>query len=115
MSIGELISLYRKEANLTIDELVNKSGVPKGTLNKIINGTTKAPTLDNIKAIARALNKTLSDFDDLPQKNAPSEADEAIDINETMELFSQLPHESQQQVLSYMKFLNSGDNKPADK
>ena len=64
MDTGELISLYRKEAMLTIDELAELSGVPKGTLNKIIAGTTKAPTLDNMKAIAHALGKNLSDFDE---------------------------------------------------
>lgn len=64
LDTGELISLYRKEAMLTIDELAELSGVPKGTLNKIIAGTTKAPTLDNMKAIAHALGKNLSDFDD---------------------------------------------------
>lgn len=82
MEIGELISMYRKEAGLTIDELANQSGVPKGTLNKIINGVTKAPTLDNVKAIAKALNKTLADFDDTPTntKKAPSISDEAKDI-----------------------------------
>ena len=64
MDTGELISLYRKEAGLTIDELAAKSGVPKGTLNKIIGGVTKAPTLDNMKAIAKALGKRLADFDD---------------------------------------------------
>lgn len=68
MEIGELISLYRKQSKMTIDELVEKSGVPKGTLNKIIGGTTKAPTLDNMKSIAKALGKTLADFDDTPQQ-----------------------------------------------
>lgn len=76
MELGELISLYRKEAGFTIDELVERSGVPKGTLNKIIGGTTKAPTLDNMKAIAKALGKKLADFDDEPQPEpffSPSE------------------------------------------
>lgn len=61
---------------MTIDELATKSGVPKGTLNKIIAGTTKAPTLDNMKSIARALGKTLADFDDEPVQDSyfsPSE------------------------------------------
>lgn len=66
METGELITLYRKQAGMTIDDLAAKSGVPKGTLNKIIGGTTKAPTLDNMKAIARALGKALADFDDAP-------------------------------------------------
>lgn len=67
MELGELISVYRRQAGLTIDELAAKSGVPKGTINKIIGGITKAPTLDNVKAIARALGLRLADFDDEPQ------------------------------------------------
>lgn len=68
MEIGEIISLYRKDAGMTLDELAEKSGVPKGTINKIIGGVTKAPTIDNIKAIARALGKRLADFEDDGQK-----------------------------------------------
>ena len=64
MELGEMISRYRKDAGMTIDELSEASGVPKGTLNKIIAGTTKAPTLDTMKAIAKALGKRLADFDD---------------------------------------------------
>ena len=69
MELGDLISLYRKQAGMTIDELSEKSKVPKGTLNKIIGGITKAPTLDNVRAIARALGKTLDDFDDNSNAN----------------------------------------------
>lgn len=78
METGELITLYRKQAGMTIDELAEKSGVPKGTLNKIIGGVTKAPTLDNMKVIARALGKTLADFDDPVDtiKKAPSDLSE---------------------------------------
>ena len=64
MELGEMISRYRKDAGMTIDELSESSGVPKGTLNKIIAGTTKAPTLDTMKSIAKALGKRLADFDD---------------------------------------------------
>lgn len=82
LETGELISTYRKQAGMTIDELVERSGVPKGTLNKIIGGTTKAPTLDNMKSIARALGKTLADFDDIPThtENAPPLPDEALKV-----------------------------------
>lgn len=64
MDIGELITAYRKDAGMTIDELVASSGVSRGTITKIISGVTKAPTLDNVKAIARALGRPLADFDD---------------------------------------------------
>lgn len=67
MEVGELISFYRRQCGMTIDELAEKSGVAKGTLNKIMGGVTKAPTLDNMKAIARALGKRLADFDDDPE------------------------------------------------
>lgn len=67
MEVGELISFYRRQCGMTIDELAEKSGVAKGTLNKIMGGITKAPTLDNMKAIARALGKRLADFDDEPE------------------------------------------------
>lgn len=66
MEVGELISFYRRQADMTIDELAEKSGVPKGTLNKIIGGVTKAPTLDTMKALAKALGKRLADFEDEP-------------------------------------------------
>ena len=58
MELGQMIAMRRKEAKMTIDELVAKSGIPKGTLNKIIAGTTRDPQLETVKAIARALNCT---------------------------------------------------------
>lgn len=74
MELGEYITKYRKEAGITIDELASRSGVPKGTINKIIAGTTKSPTLENVRSIATALHKSLDDFMDTPQKakSAPS-------------------------------------------
>ena len=36
MELGALIAQKRKQADMTIDELALRSGVPKGTLNKII-------------------------------------------------------------------------------
>ncbi|EFB74712.1 helix-turn-helix domain-containing protein [Subdoligranulum variabile] len=73
MDIGALISQKRKQAGMTIDELSDRSGVPKGTLNKIINGITRDPQLETVKAIARALSCTLEDFDDSPKPRAISQ------------------------------------------
>ena len=67
MELGAIISEKRKQAGLTIDELAAQSGVPKGTLNKIINGYTRDPQIETVKSIARALNCTLEDFDDSPR------------------------------------------------
>lgn len=64
MDLSYLLVKYRKEAGLTIDELARKSGVPKGTINKIIAGTTRAPQVATLAALAQAMGKTLADFED---------------------------------------------------
>ena len=76
MELGAIIARKRKQANMTIDELALRSGVPKGTLNKIINGVTKDPQLETVKSIARALNCTLDDFDDAPRPRRLSSAED---------------------------------------
>lgn len=79
MDLGDYISRYRKEAGLTIDELSARSGVPKGTINKIIAGTTKSPTLETVQSLATALGKTINDFVDTSSatKNSPDTAEAA--------------------------------------
>ena len=66
MSLGSRINDIRKEKNISIDELSELSGVPKGTLSKITAGITTKPSIDTVKAIARALDCSLDDFDDNP-------------------------------------------------
>lgn len=68
MSLGSRINEIRREKNISIDELCERSGVPKGTLSKITAGITSSPTLDTVRAIAEALECRLDDFDDNPQK-----------------------------------------------
>ena len=67
----EKIAEYKKKLNLTTEELSNRSGVPVGTLNKILNGATKDPKLETLKAIAKVLGLSLNDFDD--EYSAPSQ------------------------------------------
>ncbi len=59
------INEYKKKLGLTTEELSNMSGIPIGTLNKILSGATKDPKLETLKAIARVLGLTLNDFDDI--------------------------------------------------
>lgn len=60
----EKIAIYKKKLNLTTEELSASSGVPVGTLNKILSGATKDPKLETLKAIAKVLGLSLNDFDD---------------------------------------------------
>lgn len=79
MTIGEQITRYRKRAGMTVEDLARVSGVPKGTLNKIIGGETKSPTVAVMGAIARALGRSLDDFDQQAKKNAAL-SEEAVDV-----------------------------------
>lgn len=54
-TIGEVIKKYREEANLTISQLGNLSGLSKGVISKIELGETKRPELKTLKAIASIL------------------------------------------------------------
>lgn len=110
MELGEMVSRYRKDAGMTIDELSAASGVPKGTLNKIIAGTTKSPTLDTVRALAEALGKKLEDFDDGLQKKqpAPTNGDElAEDDKRIIELLHQLTPENRERIVEIIKALAS--------
>lgn len=70
----EIINELRKKNGLKSEQLSTKSGVPLGTLNKILNGTTKNPKLETLKALARVLNCSIDDFDDTPQEiNKPNQ------------------------------------------
>ena len=60
----EIINILKKEKGLTTEQLSKESGVPIGTLNKILNGTTKDPKLETLKALARVLGCSLDEFDD---------------------------------------------------
>ena len=60
----EKIEEYKRTLGMTSAELAKKSGVPKGTLDKILSGVTKDPKLETLKAIARVLGLSLDDFDD---------------------------------------------------
>ena len=61
----EKIVEYKKKLGLTTEELSKRSGVPVGTLNKILSGQTKDPKLETLKALARVFGCTLDDFDDM--------------------------------------------------
>ena len=71
------IALYKKALGMTTDELSAQSGVPIGTLNKILSGATKDPKLETLKAIARVLGLSLNDFDDRPYSHSTLSPDEA--------------------------------------
>lgn len=89
MSLGSRINEIRREKNISIDELSDLSGVPKGTLSKITAGITTNPTLETVKAIARALGCRLDDFDDDPsQKNSRAQTPGSADYGKYKDILA---------------------------
>lgn len=74
------IEEYKRKLGLTTAELAERSGVPKGTLDKILSGVTKDPKLETLKAIARVLGLTLDDFDDSNEKHNDNNYEELITV-----------------------------------
>ncbi|WP_139490471.1 helix-turn-helix domain-containing protein [Brevibacillus dissolubilis] len=55
LTLGELVHLYRKQAGLTIQQLVERTGVSKSVISKIENGSTRRPELKTMKSLASEL------------------------------------------------------------
>ena len=58
----ELINELKKQKKMTSEELARQSGVPLGTLNKILNGSTKDPKIETFRALCPVLGCTLDDL-----------------------------------------------------
>lgn len=56
MKLQEKVARLKTENGLTTEGLSEISGVPKGTINKILNGETRNPTITTLSALAQALN-----------------------------------------------------------
>ena len=56
MRLNDKLNRLKTENGLTTDALAQKSGVPKGTINKILNGETRNPTVATLAALAQALD-----------------------------------------------------------
>jgi len=55
MKLSEKLARLKARRGLTTDALSLKSGIPKGTINKVLNGETRNPTISTLKALAEAL------------------------------------------------------------
>lgn len=60
----EKLKIRKKELGITTEQLSNLSGVPIGTINKILNGETRSPRYDTLSALEKILfeNPEKSDY-----------------------------------------------------
>lgn len=55
MELSERLAKLKAEKRLTTEALSEKSGVPKGTINKLLNGETRNPTAQTLRRLSQAL------------------------------------------------------------
>ena len=60
--LHENLKRYRRDKNLSQEELAKKAGVTYSTLIKIESGNNKNPTVKTLQQIAKALEVTLDDL-----------------------------------------------------
>lgn len=95
------IKTLKKENKLSNESLANLSGIPLGTLSKILGSETKDPQISNVIKISQALGVS-ADYV-IFGKEEPKYNDEF------MKLFSSLNSEGRQKVIGYMRdLLESG-------
>ncbi|MBP3410381.1 MAG: helix-turn-helix transcriptional regulator [Clostridia bacterium] len=74
MEIRHILARLKTENGLTTEQLSRRSGVPKGTLNKLLNGETANPRGDTLRKIAGALGYPVEVFYSARRMNSPCTA-----------------------------------------
>lgn len=109
----EYIKEMKKKQGLTNEELSKKSGIPLGTLNKILSGHTPDPQFETVKAICRALDISLSTLDDFEARNIgiveASHYDDNKQYDRLLKYFSKLNPVGKEKVAEYINDLLESD------
>lgn len=93
----EELNEERKRQGLSVEELAEKSNLPKSTVEKVIFGVTKDPRKSTIDAIKRALGLSEEGYrDTLPFEVTPME-------EELVRTFRTLSEEDKQLLFILMK------------
>lgn len=97
MTLSQLISTRRKELNLTLEELGNRIGVTRATVQRWESGNIKALKWTNALQLAKALEidpdilRTVT-----PEENAATYSEEEIRL---VEMFRKMSPEAKQSLM----------------
>jgi transcriptional regulator with XRE-family HTH domain len=79
MKLHEVLTERRNALGMNLQTLSELSGVPKGTVNKIMSGASPNPGITPLMAIAHALGLSL---DDLTEKEAPPDECASVHVDD---------------------------------
>ena len=68
MTFGEVVTYYLKELDINQSELARRMGTGRQTVNSLIKGGRRGPTLDTALAISEALGVPLQEMIDKMQE-----------------------------------------------
>lgn len=94
MDSSYIKTLMQRE-NMTQSKLSELTGIPQGTLSKILNGSTDCPTFANVSAIVKALHGSL----DVMAGIVDEPDDKPVTMTER-ELYQQLIADKERQLRS---------------
>lgn len=80
----------RKISGMSLDEISEISGIPKGTLSKITSGITKNPGLETMRILVNTLGFTLNDLDEGGAKKITAENSLREDERELLQKYNTL-------------------------
>lgn len=80
----------RKISGMSLDEISEISGIPKGTLSKITSGITKNPGLETMRILVNTLGFTLNDLDEGGGKKITAENSLREDERELLQKYNTL-------------------------
>lgn len=91
----DILREKKEKANWTTEELSKRSGVPVGTINKILNGETASPRYDTMKALDEAFAESGID---MVQETASYHVGK-VDGEYTLEDYYQLPDDVRAELI----------------
>lgn len=97
------IKTIKKQKGFSNETLAAESGIPKGTLAKILGSETKDPQISSIIKIAHALDVS-ADYLVFGEVRSPSDALSPVET-ELVSNFRTLNEEGQEKVVSYVNDL----------
>lgn len=104
----EQINKMRAAVGFSLDELSEKSGVPKGTLSKITAGITKSPSIETVKAIVYSMGFTLDDLDpDIKKASTPTSVGVDAKLNKIIEQYHSMNSDGQAELVRYTDYLST--------
>ena len=108
MNFNEFVNYKRKQLNMSVDDLVKLSGIPKGTLSKITAGINTNPTLSTIEALCKALNCSLDEAINVKKSNfLVNQVEDDAERMKLLHNYDKMNENAQHTLVEYSDFMVS--------